>query len=49
MAVTIGLRIMLGEPVMWKVGRAGDSEAGQECWGQSNEALFDLLKWHLGK
>lgn len=29
---------------MWKVGRAGDSEAGQECWGQSNEALFDLLK-----
>lgn len=29
---------------MGKVGKAGDSEAGQESLGQSNEALFDLLK-----
>lgn len=29
---------------MWKVGKAGDSEAGQERWGQNNEDLLDLLK-----
>lgn len=49
MADTIGLRIVLWEPVLGKVGKAGDSEAGPESWGQSNEALFDLLKWYLGK